>query len=111
MKISKRHYRELEDKKRFVEKLGNTFDSIRQYTSVAKIEYDYFSDGIEIQEYAVVTYYGGACAVINCQANSMSAIFRAVGKLLDGGYYDEVTKYLLKKERQEEIEVVEDGED
>ena len=98
--ITKERYDELVDKQDFVNQVSLAFESRvgRRYTSVEEISYDFFmtSEGW-LCEYVVVRYFGGAIAVTNCAGNSLSAIFRAIGKLLDGGYYDEVKSYKFMK--------------
>lgn len=43
-----------------------------------------------IEEYLVVTYRGGAWAARHANINSNSVNFKEIGKMLDGGCYDEV---------------------
>ena len=43
-----------------------------------------------LEEYLRVTYYGGTSTYRCASHNSMSANFRAIGELLDGGYYKEL---------------------
>ena len=43
-----------------------------------------------LEEYLVVTYHGGAWAARRANINSNSSNFKEIGKLLNGGYYDEV---------------------
>ena len=43
-----------------------------------------------LEEFLVVTYRGGAGAARRANINSNSVNFKEIGKLLDGGYYDEV---------------------
>lgn len=108
-KISKERANELQDKVRFVQMLNEAFNNpmTKKYSSVEEIRYDVFAiPDYGIQEYAVVTYYGGAIAVANCSGNSLSTIFRAFGKMLDGGYYDEVEVYKRKLANKTEIEVI-----
>ena len=110
MKISKDRYQELCDKREFVSGLNLAFqyDETKRYTSIAEIYYDFFAtESGSIKEYAVVRYFGGAIAVRNCAANSLSAIFRAIGTMLDGGYYDEVDTYKKLKEIEVPIRVEE----
>lgn len=50
-------------------------------------QYSYF------QEFLKVTFKGDAYCVRNCNCNSCSAIIEELGKLIYGGYYDEVEYY------------------
>ena len=43
-----------------------------------------------LEEYLRVTYDGGVSTYRCASHNSMSANFRAIGELLDGGYYEEL---------------------
>lgn len=113
MKVTKEHWTELQDKISFVERLNFGFAGLKmKYTTVSKIDYDVFAVDDRLYEAVVVQYIGGGKAVANCAGNSMSAIFRAIGKLLDGGYYDELAWYNAAKAAQKitptEIEVVEE---
>ena len=105
MKISKERVQELRDKVDFVNNISGCFKYLGRYSTVEKIEYDVFDAGECVQEYVVVTFVGGAKSVANSQANSMSAIFRLIGKLIDGGYYDELHIYERKCEDRKPLEV------
>lgn len=85
-------------KTRLVEGISEVFKN--QDTSIEKIELKIFVDkemlkkGTRmIQEYVVVTYKGGAIAVANNSMNSVTATYRNIGELINGGYYDQVEKY------------------
>ena len=57
-----------------------------------------FLDEVLDQEYIVVRFVGGAISVRNVTYNSLPANIVELGKLLNGGYYDEVEYYIeLKK--------------
>ena len=45
------------------------------------------------QEKIVVEFRSGAIEVRNVNGNSVNAVYRSIGQLLDGGYYDEVDGY------------------
>ena len=63
-----------------------------------------------LEEFLKVTYDGGASTYRCATHNSMSANFRAIGELLDGGYYKELdyveslekTGYLLQIYKEED---------
>lgn len=104
--IDARRMAELEDKKKFVEDISNVFTHYKRYVTVEKIEYSVFGYAGRIEEYVVITYIGGGVAVANSEGNSISAIYRAIGNLLRGGYYDEVPNYKSKLANSESILVV-----
>ena len=93
---------ELKLKKEFVDALNTAFQVRPRTHSVVKVELEVYSKVINneyvtnhtyYQEYLVVTFSGGAKSVRNANANSNTANFREIGKLIDGGYYDEVEAY------------------
>lgn len=57
-----------------------------------------YLDEVLGREYIVVHFVGGAISVRNVTYNSLPANIVELGKLLNGGYYDEVEGYIeLKK--------------
>ena len=57
-----------------------------------------YLDEVLGREYIVVHFVGGAISVRNATYNSLPANIVELGKLLNGGYYDEVEGYIeLKK--------------
>ena len=57
-----------------------------------------YLDEVLGREYIVVHFVGGAISVRNATYNSLPANIAELGKLLNGGYYDEVEGYIeLKK--------------
>lgn len=107
--ISKARMAELRDKMDFVQWLSRSFREFQQYTTIEGIEYVVFGYNGYIEEYAVVTFVGGGIAVRNCRGNSLTAIYRSIGQLLDGGYYDEVESYRYRLEHSEDYEVEKDA--
>jgi hypothetical protein len=85
------------DKKAFIDKLSEAL--LMSKTTVMKVSYEVYSrynpeyDTTYYAEFAVVTFTGGAKSVRTISGNSDSANFREIGKLLDGGYYDENRYY------------------
>lgn len=76
----------------------------RAGSGISEVAYEiYDMEEHGYQEYLVVTYFGGGIAVRNCNINSHSAILRELGKLLDGGYYDEVKGYLECQKKYKRI--------
>lgn len=45
------------------------------------------------RENVVLEFRSGAIEVRNVTGNSVNAVYRSIGQLLDGGYYDEVDDY------------------
>lgn len=84
-------------KEAFVENISKAFETDYERSTVAFIKYEVFQLHAEsstyFEEYIVVTFYGGAKSVRNVNGNSNTANFRAIGSMIDGGYYDEVFNY------------------
>lgn len=80
----------MESKKGFVEKVSQAI--VGNVPSIEKVEYEKYhrADKDWTQEYIVVYYTGGAIGVRTVNATSCSSIFQEIGKLLCGGYYEEV---------------------
>ena len=80
-------------KKQFVDKISRAimFDC----GQVASVRYEAWvsEKDSEPQEFVIITFYGGAISVRNVHMNSHSAILREIGRLVDGGYYEEVKYY------------------
>ena len=90
------------EKKAFVDAINTAFQVEPRKHSVQSIAYEVFSKEVNnefvtnhlyFQEYLVVTFDGGGVSVRNANGNSYTANFREIGKLIDGGYYDEVPVY------------------
>ena len=90
------------EKKAFVDAINTAFQVEPRKHSVQSVAYEVFSKEINnefvtnhlyFQEYLVVTFDGGGVSVRNANGNSYTANFREIGKLIDGGYYDEVEFY------------------
>lgn len=95
-KVCPEHFVELFDKKNFVERIGYDCE-FYSCGGITELTYEVFervdTEHEWIQEYLVVTYRGGSKTYRSCNMNSLSAILREIGKLADGGYYDELTDY------------------
>ena len=96
-----------QEKKAFIDGLNAAFQVKPRKHSVDSVEYElyskvinneYVTDHIHYQEYLVVTFDGGAKSVRNINGNSNTANFRELGKLIDGGYYEEVEAYMSMEE-------------
>lgn len=86
------------NKKAFINDISKAFENKPSKTSVTSVEYEVYrkditEDRIYFAEYIIVNFFGGGKCVRNVNGNSNSANFRAVGELIDGGYYDEVRDY------------------
>ena len=98
-------------KKLFIDHISKVFEDEYLMSNVAKVEYEVYSklspDGHNVwyTEFVVVTFVGGMQSVRNISGNSNNATFREVGKLIDGGYYDEFEYYKKVKETSELLEV------
>lgn len=83
-------------KKVFIDSISKALEDEDCNISVVKVDYEVYSkqhpncDNNYYSEFIVVTFFGGAKSVINVSGNSNYANFRAIGELIDGGYYDQV---------------------
>ena len=83
-------------KKAFIDDLGK---ALRMHTCMAVTQVDYEvyqkteNDSDYFEEYLVVTFSGGAKSVSCVNGNSHIANYVEIGKLLYGGYYDEIPAY------------------
>ena len=84
-------------KKLFVDDISNVLGTREYRMGIMYVEYELYKKTDDnrdyFAEYLVVVYDGGGQAVKCVNGNSHSAIFQDVGKLLDGGYYDELHAY------------------
>lgn len=82
------------EKKAFIDAVNKAFQVRPKTHSVESIRYElYKTSGTYFKEYIVVTFNGGAISVRTVSGNSDTANFREIGKLIDGGYYQEVEYY------------------
>jgi hypothetical protein len=98
-------------KKLFIDHVSKVFEDEYLQSNVERVDYEVYSklspDGHNTwyTEFAVVTFVGGCKSVRNISGNSNNATFREIGKLIDGGYYDEVEYYERVKENSTLVEV------
>jgi hypothetical protein len=97
-------------KKLFIDHISKVFEDEYLQSNVAKVEYEVYckvidSETIYYTEFAVVTFVGGGKSVRVISGNSNNTNFREIGKLIDGGYYDEVEYYEKVKENSTLVEV------
>jgi hypothetical protein len=93
------------NKKAFVDGISKVFETNFVGASVSSVDYEVYKkdfnvviDGIEevrtgYAEYIIVNYIGGGKSVKRVNGNSNTANFRAIGTMLDGGYYAEMKEY------------------
>lgn len=83
----------LQSKVQFVNKLSEAITASNGIPGISRVEYavlEYPDRPNCVEEFAVVTFVGGAKSVRCCTGNSNLANFEEISKLLDGGYYREV---------------------
>lgn len=85
-------------KKQFIENVNEVFQIEPGCSSVVGVTYevyfkDFGNDHHEFREWIIVHYVGGGKCPKIVSGNSNAANFRAIGSLLDGGYYDSVRMY------------------
>lgn len=83
-------------KKAFIDDLSKAL-RMRACMAVTQVEYEVYkkteNDSDYFEEYLVVTFNGGAKSVRCANGNSYIANYVEIGKLLYGGYYDELPRY------------------
>lgn len=92
------------NKQNFVDTISSAFQNNPKGTSVESISYEVYQKELEnlgtyFCEWIVVHFVGGAISVRSVNGNSNHANFRAIGQLIDGGYYDEVPDFITSTER------------
>lgn len=98
-------------KKLFVETVSKAFEEPALYSNVKKVAYEVYSkynsefDVTYYAEFIVVTFTSDAKSVRNVSGTSNNGIFVEIGKLINGGYYDEVPYYEQVKTNSELMEV------
>ncbi len=90
-------------KKAFIKKISDIFETTRS-TTVESVSYEVYRKEISpdttcFTEYIIVNYIGGAKRVRIVTGNSDTANFRAIGVLIEGGYYDELSDYETMTDR------------
>jgi hypothetical protein len=99
-------------KKSFIDYLNRAFESNLAGESIAKVAYEVYTKEWRgepvFQEYLVVTFKGGMKSVRSINGNSNMTNLVELGKLVNGGYYDEVPDYLTLAECGFEYVTLED---
>jgi hypothetical protein len=85
-------------KKAFIKNVSKAFEATPRISSVTSIDYEVYKKEIDkdityFAEYIIVSFFGGGKSVRQVNGNSCTANFREIGKLLDGGYYEENRQY------------------
>ena len=84
-------------KKAFITYLNKAFEARPDGSSVTKVAYEVYTKEFNgepvFQEYLIVTFDGGAKSVRSINGNSNMTNLVELGKLVNGGYYDEVPGY------------------
>jgi hypothetical protein len=85
-------------KKAFIKNISKAFEATPRISSVTSIDYEVYrkeinEDTTYFVEYIIVNFFGGGKSVRLVNGNSCTANFREIGKLLDGGYYEENRQY------------------
>lgn len=108
MMTEKDVFKMYQNKKAFIDSISKAFQLRPKTHSVESVKYELYTKQITNefvtnhtyhQEYLVVTFDGGGISVRSINGNSDTANFREIGKLIDGGYYDEVELYTSMEER------------
>lgn len=91
-------------KRTFIKNISMAFEAKPSKTTVTSVDYEVYRKDINedityFAEYIIVNFFGGAKSVRTVNGNSNSANFRAIGELIDGGYYDEVREYETLEDR------------
>ena len=95
-------------KKLFIDHISKVFEDEYLQSNVARVDYEVYSKVIDPEttyytEFVVVTFTGGGKSVRVISGNSNNANFREIGKLIDGGYYDELEFYKRVKESSDVV--------
>lgn len=84
-------------KKQFVDDISNVLGTRAHRMGIMYVDYEVYRKTDDNRDYfvefVVVVYDGGAEAVRCVNGNSNLANYTEIGKLLDGGYYDEIPRY------------------
>jgi hypothetical protein len=84
-------------KKAFVSAVSKAFEAYSAKTGVESVAYEVYRKTDDNRdyfiEYLVITFVGGGKSVRSANGNSLNANFSEIGKLIDGGYYEEIRAY------------------
>ena len=88
-----------QSKKVFVDNISKAFENLTGRNSVNKVSYEVWTRYNErfnmnvYYEFIVVEFKGGAESHRNVSGTSHSGVFQEIGKLINGGYYEEKGYY------------------
>jgi hypothetical protein len=95
------------EKKNFIYDVSKAFAFTTKGHTVEGIRYEVlFKEnelGQHFSEWLTIRYFGGAEAHCCISDNSNSANFRAIAKMIEGGYYDENEHYLTLRSKDWKI--------
>jgi hypothetical protein len=99
-------------KKLFIDHISKVFEDEYLQSNVVKVDYEVYMKPIDDEttyytEFAVVTFVGGGKSVRTISGNSNNANFQEIGKLINGGYYDELEYYERVKANSIELKLEE----
>lgn len=84
-------------KKLFIDGISKVFEIEALQSNVKKIEYEVYSKQFNedtfYTEFIVITLGSGTKSMRTVSGTSVNGIFREIGRLIDGGYYDELKYY------------------
>lgn len=84
-------------KKAFVDDISNVLGTRDHRIGIMYVDYEVYRKTDDNRDYfvefIVVVFDGGAELVRCVNGNSNYANYQEIGKLLDGGYYDEIPRY------------------
>ena len=98
-------------KKLFVDNISKVFEIKELNSNVTKVEYEVYTkynpeyDATYFAEFVVVTFVGGGKSVRTISGTSNNGIFQEIGKLINGGYYEEVGYYECVKSTSTRVEL------
>ena len=95
-------------KKLFIDHISKVFEDEYLQSNVAKVEYEVYCKVVDPEtiyytEFAVVTFVGGGKSVRVISGNSNNTNFQEIGKLINGGYYDELEFYKRVRESSDVV--------
>jgi hypothetical protein len=96
------------EKRNFIKNISKAFEAKPKGSSVQSVDYEVYrrddaGDHTYFREYLVVTFFGGGKSVKNISGNSNTANLRALGSIVDGGYYDEIQDYEMVQTLGEKV--------
>lgn len=107
-KLSNEEVLTLLRKKNFVD--GLSYALANKCGSIIELSYEVYeknnTDQPVVQEYLIVTYFGGTKTYRSLNCDSHSAILSEVAKLANGGYYQEIKDYEYISTHQDWFQII-----